>query len=190
MAQHLPSGDVSLNAANLRGVAHPVRLRILSALRMYGATTASALARRLELSSASVSYHMRQLERYGFVVDDPGRGRRRERTWRAAHGGTTFSTGPVVADDGTNMVMLRTAAQVWCADLLAAVEQLPTQPPAWQQASDFSDFGVYLTPAETQSLVAALHAVIRHRRDQSSPGPGTTPCTVQLQVFPTPGGQP
>ena len=33
--------------------------------------------------SSATSYHLRQLAAYGFVVEDPGHGRGRERYWRA-----------------------------------------------------------------------------------------------------------
>ena len=37
------------------------------------------------------SYHLRQLEGSGFVVEDTERGNRRERWWRAAHRTTWFN---------------------------------------------------------------------------------------------------
>ena len=57
--------QVSLDA--LRALAHPLRVQLFSALTSFGPATASALAARLGESSGSTSYHLRQLEKHGFV---------------------------------------------------------------------------------------------------------------------------
>jgi DNA-binding transcriptional ArsR family regulator len=53
---------------SLRAVAHPVRLRMLSALTGT-AMSAADLARTLDLSHANASYHLRQLAAAGEVVE-------------------------------------------------------------------------------------------------------------------------
>ena len=50
-----------LDARSLRGLAHPLRMRLLSALRRGGPATASQLAEKLGESSGATSYHLRQL---------------------------------------------------------------------------------------------------------------------------------
>ncbi len=74
----------------LKAVAHPLRVVLLGALRAHGPATASELARRTGESSGSTSYHLRQLERYGFVRDDDEQPSGRERRWRAVHDVTTI----------------------------------------------------------------------------------------------------
>jgi DNA-binding transcriptional ArsR family regulator len=54
--------------SSLRVVAHPVRLRMLSALTGT-AMSAADLARELGLSHANASYHLRQLAEHGEVVE-------------------------------------------------------------------------------------------------------------------------
>ena len=54
----------------LRAIAHPLRARLLGALRHDGPATATELAARFVESSGSTIYHLRQLERYGFIVED------------------------------------------------------------------------------------------------------------------------
>ena len=68
--------------AALRGLAHPVRLRLVALLRREGPLTASEAGRRLGESSGSTSYHLRQLERFG-LVEEAGERRGRQRPWRA-----------------------------------------------------------------------------------------------------------
>jgi DNA-binding transcriptional ArsR family regulator len=58
------------STANLRALAHPVRLRILSLLTAT-AMTAAELARELNLTHANASYHLRQLHAAG-VLDIVG----------------------------------------------------------------------------------------------------------------------
>ena len=89
---------IHLDARSLRGLAHPVRLKVLGRLREGGPSTATALAAELGESSGVTSYHLRQLAQYGFVVeDDTPRASRRERWWRAAHRTTVLETH--VSDD-------------------------------------------------------------------------------------------
>ena len=70
------------NLAMLRAFLHPLRIELLAALRVDGPATASELARRLGESSGATSYHLRQLARYGYVVDDDEQPSGRERRWR------------------------------------------------------------------------------------------------------------
>jgi len=79
------------DAQLLRAMAHPLRLRLIGALRKDGPATASELARRLGESSGSTSYHLRQLERYGFIEDDRERNGGRERPWRAVDEGMEWT---------------------------------------------------------------------------------------------------
>ncbi|MDP2774304.1 MAG: helix-turn-helix domain-containing protein [Nocardioides sp.] len=76
----------------LKALTHPVRLRMLGLLRTEGPATATRLATRLGLNSGATSYHLRQLARHGFVVDDEERGNARERWWRAARSTATDNT--------------------------------------------------------------------------------------------------
>ena len=75
----------------LRAMAHPLRLRLIGALRKDGPATASELARRLGESSGSTSYHLRQLARFGFVEEAAERNRGRTKHWRAVDAGTEWS---------------------------------------------------------------------------------------------------
>jgi DNA-binding transcriptional ArsR family regulator len=66
---------VPLEGARLKALAHPLRVQLLDALSTYGPATASALGERLGESSGATSYHLRQLEKSGFVREDAARGR-------------------------------------------------------------------------------------------------------------------
>src|SRR5947208_14581598 len=72
---------VRWTAAQLRGLAHPLRLQLLHVLRAEGPATASQLARRLGESSGATSYHLRALHRAGMVEEAEQRNAR-ERWWQ------------------------------------------------------------------------------------------------------------
>src|SRR5699024_5868715 len=75
----------TLNARSLRGVAHPLRWKSLMLLQIRGPLTGKAASEALGISSASASYHLRQLHTYGFITENPNLSTGRERLWRAAY---------------------------------------------------------------------------------------------------------
>ncbi len=70
-------------------LAHPLRARLLAALRLDGPATATPLAARLGTNSGATSYHLRKLAGVGIVEDDEPTNRR-DRVWRAAHSSTSW----------------------------------------------------------------------------------------------------
>jgi DNA-binding MarR family transcriptional regulator len=74
-----------MDAAQLRALAHPLRLQLLQVLHAEGPATASQLARRLGESSGATSYHLRALHRAGMVEEAEQRNAR-ERWWQRTPG--------------------------------------------------------------------------------------------------------
>ena len=70
-----------MDAAQLRALAHPLRLQLLHVLHAEGPATASQLGRRLGESSGATSYHLRALHRAGMVEEAEQRNAR-ERWWQ------------------------------------------------------------------------------------------------------------
>lgn len=69
------------DTARARGLAHPLRVRLLGALQEAGRGTATSLAAALGESTGATSYHLRQLARHGLVAEDAAPGR--ARWWRS-----------------------------------------------------------------------------------------------------------
>jgi DNA-binding transcriptional ArsR family regulator len=185
---------VDLDARNLRGIAHPLRIRMLGILRTDGPATASMLAERLGQNSGAASYHLRQLAEYGFVAEVPELGTRRERWWRAAHANTALTDPDLVEQpDGPAAVYLRSLAQVWTDNLMRAVESAPELSAEWRAAEDFGDYALTLTPGQAEELMAELHGVLRRHAAARSQDPDAAPpadsarVTFQFQLFPEPG---
>ena len=172
----------------LRALSHPMRLRILGVLRMEGPATASGLAALLGESSGTTSYHLRQLHRHGFVVDDRTRGNGRERWWRAAHQATR--TGDDLDDSATGRAAAdafgQAVAVVHTEALQQATEQRAALSLEWRAASTLSDWTLRLTPARARELTAALAAVVEGWTEDEADA-GASEFLVQVHAFPRPG---
>jgi DNA-binding transcriptional ArsR family regulator len=79
----LPFRARAIGPEELKALAHPLRMAMYDYLSEHGSATASQLGRHLGESSGQTSYHLRQLEKHGFVEDDPAHERGRDRWWRA-----------------------------------------------------------------------------------------------------------
>ncbi|MBY8866252.1 ArsR/SmtB family transcription factor [Streptomyces sennicomposti] len=180
-----------LTARSLRGLAHPLRVQLLTALRFGGPATASQLAEKLGESSGATSYHLRQLATHGFVEDAPEHGKGRERWWRAAHEGLVFEkelftdTDPAVRG-ALDMVMHEVATR-HTQELSTWLGNRHTWPEAWTHASDLSDMTLRLTPERTRELITRMHALVDEYRDPPEPAdaPDAERVRVHTHVFPT-----
>ena len=187
--------EIELTADNLKALAHPLRVRVLGLLRTYGPATATTLAGRLELSSAALSYHLRQLERYGFIVEDTERGDQRDRWWKAAHRRTLYSAlpsehgGEQSAEGDVYEDSVAAAAMSGLARARAARGTLPVQ---WQRTINMSDYLLQLTAEEALALGADLDRLLssyRQHDPESEPVADARLVTAQFQIFPVPGPQ-
>src|SRR3978361_62761 len=67
----------------LRAIAHPVRNRILDELGATGPMRAADIAQALGIPANQASFHLRQLAKYGLVVEAPEEARDgRDRVWK------------------------------------------------------------------------------------------------------------
>src|SRR6476469_2363058 len=70
----------------LRGIAHPMRNRILEELSAGGPMRAADVAERLGVPANQASFHLRSLAKYGLVEEAPALARDgRDRVWRVVH---------------------------------------------------------------------------------------------------------
>ncbi|MCM2413835.1 winged helix-turn-helix domain-containing protein [Streptomyces sp. RKAG290] len=191
-----PAGTPELhmvNARTLRGLAHPLRLRLLNTLREFGPATASGLADRLGESSGATSYHLRQLASYGFVADDPERGKGRERWWKAVHTGTAFDrTADFLRDPdpevrGAMGVVMHEIATTHTQELNTWLGTMHEWPEEWLRSSDLSDFKVRLTPELSLELAEKIHELVESYRDRvPEDTEGSAVVRTHLHVFPRP----
>ena len=173
----------------LRAIVHPLRIRLLTLLRLDGPATATELARRTGESSGATSYHLRQLERFGYVEDDgPQSGR--ERRWRATSRSTSWDAADFAADSEGRAVsdaLERRQVQRAVDQFERWVARRDAMDPAWMHAATVGDDALRLTPSQTKALNDELYEVLRRfRTDPPPPRAGETAELVaaHLQVFP------
>jgi len=173
------------DAQLLRAMAHPLRLRLIDLLRKEGPATASETARRLGESSGLTSYHLRILEKYGFVEDDVKRNGGRERPWRAVDEGMEWSLesddpGLMAAHSALGRHLVREYARRlgrWFAEV-AGWER------SWRAAADSSEQWFELTPDELRELSDEVLAVLARYADRRTPREGTERVLVLFHAFP------
>jgi DNA-binding transcriptional ArsR family regulator len=180
--------EVRVDATTLRGLAHPLRVRILGLLREHGPATATTLAERLGQSTGATSYHLRILATYGFVVDDPERNVGRERWWKAAHRSTTIDLDPANVPPETEGYLRAVAAQY--ADRVERfLDEMASIAPAWGDSFTISDWPLRLTAEQAGELHGEIFALLnRYRRDdrEVEQPEGTERVVVQVQILPFP----
>ena len=173
----------------LKAIVHPLRIRMLTLLRLDGPATATELGRRTGESSGATSYHLRQLERFGYIEDDgPQSGR--ERRWRATSRSTSWDAGDFPANSEGRAVsdaLERRQVQRAVDQFESWVARRDAMDPGWLHAATIGDDILRLTPSQTNALNDALYAVLRRfRTDAPPPEAGETAELVAayLQVFP------
>jgi DNA-binding transcriptional ArsR family regulator len=179
---------ITVTGANLKALTHPLRVQVLGLLRTYGPATATTLAQRLGLTSGALSYHLRQLERYGFITEDTERGNDRDRWWRAVHRTTEFDAqglDPAAAEAG----------EAYEQGIIAALTRSLTQaqadragwPTEWQKVFTLSDVLLELTPAEAERLehdLVTLLASYPQLDAERGPRPGAWSVSTRFQIVP------
>ncbi|MEV0153627.1 winged helix-turn-helix domain-containing protein [Micromonospora sp. NPDC050686] len=179
--------EIRPDATSLRGLAHPLRVRMLNLLREQGPATATLLAVRLGQSTGATSYHLRQLAQYGFVEEDPGRAAGRERWWRAAHRNTVLEGDVGQAAPVETETYLRAVAAAYAERVDRWLGELPALPPAWRETFTLSNWRLRLTTTEAAELHGRLFALLEsYRRDApdvEAPADAES-VMVQAQVMP------
>jgi DNA-binding transcriptional ArsR family regulator len=132
----------------LRALAHPIRMSLIGLLRTEGPLTATRAAELLGESSATTSFHLRQLAKYGMAEEAPG-GQGRERPWQA----TTMSTDVPDFPDNPQLAAAGAMYRAVMAEryyewLKRWLDQRPSEPAEWQRADFMGDRLLYLTPDE------------------------------------------
>jgi DNA-binding transcriptional ArsR family regulator len=152
-----------MTAAQLRGLAHPLRLQLLEVLYAEGPATASQLARRLGESSGATSYHLRALHRVGMVEEAEQRNGR-ERWWQRTPERIAIPNSiPPDASDKERTELQAAHAQIESifveADEQALARWMAIRyelPLVWQDAQWIGNFRMWATHAEVQEFVATV----------------------------------
>jgi DNA-binding transcriptional ArsR family regulator len=178
----------------LRAVAHPLRLRILEVVALYGPITATEVAERVGESPANCSWHLRQLARYGYV-EEAGGGTGRQRPWRIVLEGRKWGHGEeepelARAGDAVTDVLLDMelrALREWMIRRRA-------EAPQWRDAGGLNQAMGWCTAEELSEIrneIAAIYARYARRViDPASRPPGSRPVRFLAWAVPVVDGPP
>lgn len=189
--------QMRVSAQALRGLAHPLRARLLDELRVNGPATATILGRRLGESSGATSYHLRQLSRYGFIENEPGRTGGRERWWRIRPGGWSMPGHEFLSNPETRLVAQTVLGRLYqqrrkrFEDWNTLVRDAPEDPAVrrWKGAATDSTSHARMTPEEAGEFAEALNDFLRSwgrrfRGRTPESHPDTDSVQVDAAVFP------
>jgi DNA-binding transcriptional ArsR family regulator len=170
----------------LRGLAHPLRLRLLDFLTD-GPATSSILARRLGESSGATSYHLRALERAGWIEEDVARGKGRERWWQRVPKPPRLI--PTGADDAEGRALEATfwGMLVERDDALTRrfFERLPELERRWRETATIVHWTLRMTDAEAQQFAQQIAKLAYdYQRYRRAASPDTAPYTVSMRILP------
>jgi len=187
--------DRKLDVDGLKGLAHPLRVQILDRLSVHGPSTASGLAEALGESSGATSYHLRQLERHGFVREVEGRGVGRERWWERTPGGISLDPdtkeGSESARAASELIMRQWEQNrsVLLNDFLERGERLGKE---WLLTSLVSTANLRLTREQAEDVQRRLERVIDEivERYKGLDDPGSRPVQLHVNLFPVVDAQP
>jgi predicted transcriptional regulator len=178
----------TIDARSLRGLAHPLRMRLLELLQLDGPATSTGLAERLGENTGTISWHLRHLAEHGFIEEETGRGTKRERWWGVVKQQRVLNT-----VDFRDNPETRGALSVYLHELVnqqfnRVIDYIGEDwSDEWRNVGTLSSWSdLRLTPAQLNTLNEELTAVVKRHlpAPDAEPDPDALPIIVQLQSFP------
>jgi len=184
---HIVSSDyLQLDGPALRVLAHPLRSRLLGALRTAGPATATGLAQQLGTNTGATSYHLRKLADVGLVVEED-RGTARERWWRAAqrsHGWRESELDAADPDVRHAAAWLRGHYLRQFAELSAGWEvDRERWPLPWREHTGIGDALVRVSADQLGELVAELWRTIERYGEAAPADSPMTPDSRLVSIY-------
>ena len=151
--------------ADLKALAHPLRMELLGHLVLRGPATASELARALGESASNCSWHLRKLAEHGFVEEAPD-ATGRNRPWRAVAKGLVWdeddeSDTGAAGRELTEVLLAREVERLRASRALA--DQLP---PEWRHAGTVTQSATWVTAEEATELSARITELLMSYPDR------------------------
>ncbi|WP_436527354.1 ArsR/SmtB family transcription factor [Actinoplanes sp. HUAS TT8] len=149
--------------AALKAVAHPLRRRLLDAMRVDGPSMPSALARATGQAVANVSHHLRVLAEAGLIEEAPELARnRKEHWWRMADpriewNPADFSPEAADAADAIGLQRQLDLIHSWIGSPASRTEP-------WGTSSFATDAWLRLSPEELAELGDEINALLTKYR--------------------------
>jgi helix-turn-helix protein len=165
-----PAGDrIASRPENIRALTHPLRLRLLALFRDEEIElTATQCAQHTGESVASCSFHLRQLEKYGYVERVGTRGK--ERPWRAVS--RAWSVRPDL-DDPEAVGAAKAFAGLWLSEQIEVyrrwLDRVDREDPSWLAAATSTSQEFWATRDELDDLSRALEQLTERFSGRNDP---------------------
>ncbi|GAA3760628.1 helix-turn-helix domain-containing protein [Plantactinospora mayteni] len=173
----------------MRALAHPARLAIMEHLTTTGAAvTATECAEIVGLSPSAVSYHLRELAKFGLVEQAPSRGDARERLWRSSVGSWGVEAGQDASPEAR--AAQETLIEVYAARDMERIREwarrIGEEPKEWYDASRYGGAVLMMTAEELVELNDRIRELMRpyRRRERVDPPEGSRPVMVHYAALP------
>lgn len=153
-----PGSDAvrSTDPARIRALAHPLRLELLDLLGERGELTATECAEAVGDSVASCSFHLRTLEKYGYIERAEPRGR--EKPWRVV-AGENRDARPDPSVPGSMFAVQELASLTVAREaerVRGYIASAAEEPDEWVQATTITTSSFWATAEELAELSEAV----------------------------------
>ncbi|MBY8877377.1 ArsR/SmtB family transcription factor [Actinacidiphila acidipaludis] len=181
----------------IRAMAHPIRLELQALLGQEGPLTATEAARRLGISQALASHHLRQLAKYDFVEPAPGKDNR-ERPWRVISTSQSWPRTELTPEGEAAVGVLEQLLAERALDRLDRWQrQRPGEEAVWRDNAGIDNTGIYLTAEEFAEVVGQMRELLQRYVDERPiddkaarpPGSRHVQFTQIVTVSPPEGGE-
>jgi len=168
----------------LRAIAHPMRIRILDELSATGPMRAADVAERLGVPANQASFHLRQLAKYGLVVEAPEAARDgRDRVWKAtSEAGLRVNLEELSQTEG-GAAAVAVFRRSWTASAHDAVDRAEHAERHLDATVMVSDSALRLSKAESRRFCEELEEVVERWRTRSREETDSTQTYQLLQIL-------
>jgi DNA-binding transcriptional ArsR family regulator len=136
----------------IKALAHPARLSVLDALSGDVELTATECAAAAGVSPSAMSYHLRALEKWGFVERAENSTDGRERPWRSVPGGWRIEAMPDRAATAATTTITSLMLDRMRVDIAKWFDREREQPSEWRDATTVENRALWLTAEEAEHL--------------------------------------
>jgi DNA-binding transcriptional ArsR family regulator len=175
----------------MRALAHPTRISLLELMAREGSVTVTRASEVLGESTASTSYHLRQLAKYGYI-EPAGGGHGRERPWKRATRGQSYTEVGDPATSAAAETLTSVIVERHIRNIARWLDARRREPAEWRRVAGFSDRLLYLTPEELGELDRKVWELVEgfgygdRLDDPSSRPPDSRAISLVMFAIPTP----
>jgi DNA-binding transcriptional ArsR family regulator len=177
---------ITLDAAAIKVLAHPLRSRLLSRLRTNGPATATDLASALGTNTGATSYHLRKLESVGLVTDT-GEGEGKRRLWRASTDSHSWTNSAFRDDEDTSTALAwlqRDYVRQFAEKAERWLDSAANWPVEWVDVLGLSDTFITVTPEQMRDLLRRLDGLMAEFRTVGEGDPRARRISVYYSARP------